>query len=177
MSKNNPFFRRLEKIKKTPDRLQGAFSLSIRNYGKQITEAIRKSITTGRSPVEGKGRFVDYSDSYKTQIGGRFKNAAGEVIRKRSSNKMSTLGKKARPVNLTLSGVMMKSLYYRVVGSKLQIAFGSALAAYHTIFGAGKRRVIRSLLPAFTGERLSRTVFDRFDRLIKKDLLKSFRIK
>lgn len=171
MAKNDYFFKKLAKIKAHPELIKKTFADSIARYAPSILKEIQKSIERGVSPVEGKGRFVDYSDSYKNQIGGRFKNAAGDILRRKSSSMMEKLGKKVRPVNLTLSGRMMRTLYYKVKGSILEISFTSPIAAYHTIFGAGKRRVIRSLLPAFTGERLSRTVFDKFDRRIKKDLI------
>jgi hypothetical protein len=174
MAKNNAFFKKLNKLKLKPKEIQDGFQKLIGQIAPNILKGIEKSITRGGSPVEGKGRYQDYSDSYKQAIGGRFKNAAGDVITS-ASKRYSQYNKKVRPVNLRLTGDMLKSLAYKVMGSALTIFFNSRLAVIHDEKGAGKRKVIRRLLPRKTGERLTRTVFDKFDRQIKKELLRMFR--
>jgi len=99
---------------------------------KQLENKVVENIQGGISPVEGAGRFVNYSDSYRNAI---------------SKNRYSKFNKKLRPVNLTLSGDMLKSIYTQKTSEGFLIGFKDELAHIHTVEGAGKSKTIRKLLP------------------------------
>jgi hypothetical protein len=97
----------------------------------KIIQNLKSTIASGNSPVKGNGRFVGYSPSYTEAIKkGRYP------------------GKKLRPVNLTLSGAMMRSLIYRPTKGGFVIYFTNKLAKIHSEQGAGKSRVIRKVMPS-----------------------------
>lgn len=120
-----------------------------------IKKMIINRISKGLSPVAGAGRYVKYSQSYKKQI------KAGQFAR---------YGKRIRPINLRVTGKMLKSI--RTVDSKygFEIYFGSKLAIYHDEEGAGRSKTIRRILPD-GGERFTRDI----DSTIKHILLKTLR--
>lgn len=107
---------------------------------REIPELIKETIQKGSSPVakggkdgtSGRIRFEGYSDSYKKQI---------------SKGYHSDKGKKLRPVNLTLTGDMLRSLVAKAGMKSVRIFFRDSKAVYHNEKGAGKSKVIRRLLP------------------------------
>lgn len=78
----------------------------------------------------GKLRFQKYSESYKEKFG------KGEYTEKRE-----------RPVNLWLTGKMLRSMKSRVSNGVLTLWFSDEKAKYHNKEGAGKSKVIRRILP------------------------------
>jgi hypothetical protein len=153
-------------------------------FPKNVERIIRSRITKGISPVRGQGRFKGYSQSYKDQIQNRaaYRTINGRVVRfgvsKTGSrayrggqrDKLTDLnehvlkyGKRVRPVNMTLSGKMMKGFYVeRSSAGRLRIGFKgehAKLADIHNSFGpGGKRQYIRRLLPTIPGEKFTRSV-------------------
>ena len=108
-------------------------------YEKEITESIERGV----SPVKGQGRFVQYSESYKDEIrAGRFRD----------------LGKRIRPVNLKLTGELLKSLIVKVTNKGIKISFDNKLANIHNKEGAGKSKTVRRLLPTEDGEEFNRSI-------------------
>jgi len=105
---------------------------------KEIKVEMLEYISKGKSPVEGEGNYEKYSDSYKKQI------------RKSLSKKY---GKKIRPVNLKLTGAMLKSLKSRATIKGISVWFSSKIAKYHN----GDGRVRRALLPR-DNERFNRPI-------------------
>ena len=123
----------------------------------QMHKEITESISRGVSPVKGEGRFVKYSIAYLRQI------AAGRYRHN---------GKKRRPVNLKLTGELLRSLFVRVTKRGLSISFDNKLADIHNRLGAGKSKVIRRMLPTNSGEqfnrRITKRLFEIMDRLAKQ---------
>jgi len=109
-----------------------------------IKSAIVKTIQIGNSPVQGFGRFQDYSKMYKSAILG------GEY---------TEYNKKLRPINMTLTGQMLKSLTSRATVNGFLLQFTSRLAEKHNELGVGKYKVIRRILPVHKGERLKDVIF------------------
>ena len=108
----------------------------------KIKKMIIKRIQSGKSPVARMGEYAKYSRSYKRQIlKGRFKR----------------FSKRITPVNLRLSGKLLKSI--RTVDSKngFEVYFKSPIAKYHDEDGAGKSRTIRRMLPG-GGENFTRDI-------------------
>lgn len=111
----------------------------IRTGGERASEYMKedivKSIERGQSPVEGEKRFEKYSKSYTTSIKkGRYP------------------GKKIRPVNLKLTGDLLKSIKSKLTSNGFSIFFsktvnGKNLAEIHSFEGAGKSKTIRKILP------------------------------
>lgn len=132
---------------------------------KLLKEVYLKEISKGNSPVstDGSGRiekFAKYSDSYKDAIkAGRYKK----------------YGKKIKPVNLKLSGKMIRSLRFRATVDGIRITWNNFLADIHNSLGAGKSKTIRRLLPDQDGEVFNNNItrpFNRLIRAIKKQVFK-----
>lgn len=118
--------------------------------------AIINEIKSGKSPVKGggnntggKSRFKGYSDSYEDAI---------------DNGRYSEHGKRKRPVNLTLTGKMLKSIKDRGTKNGFVIWFSDEKAKYHNEEGAGKSRVIRQMLP-LPGQQFSRTITQQIEKL------------
>jgi hypothetical protein len=126
--------------------------LGARKATERLKKDIVDTIQRGNSPVKGERRYVDYSDSYKAQIDERFSE---------------THLKKLRPVNLTLSGQMLRSIKGRVTDRGISIWFASPIAKYHNELGAGKSKVIRRMLPK-DGEKFKTSVTLRASTIIGK---------
>ena len=120
--------------------LQGDFGSQM---GDVITSAVKDQITKGLSPVASVGRYVEYSDSYNHSI---------------LSGVYKAYGKRSRPVNLTLSGKMLGSMYATKTDTGIIVGISDPKAVYHDIEGAGKAKTIRRLLPTRKGETFSRPV-------------------
>ena len=112
----------MERVKPTYFRLVRKF----------IVDEILGSIRSGRSPVGGKegGRFKKYSDSYIDAMG---------------KGKLSS--KKKRPVNLELTGKMLKSIKVKQYRDFVRVWFTDGKAKYHDKLGAGKSKTKRRLTP------------------------------
>lgn len=113
----------------------------LRYVNKFIKRAMVESIERGVSPVNkggtspqqtgGRLRFNKYSDVYIDQI------------------KKGTLpnNKKQRPVNLKLTGTMLRSIKSRVFRDFVRVWFSDEKAKYHDKLGAGASKVIRRMAP------------------------------
>lgn len=164
-------------------RITKAQKKALKDVKRVLDKEIVKTIESGSSPVKGKGRFKKYSDSYKDQIRGKaefFKDKQGRTRRIEVDQKdrevVSFLkakfgNKKISPVNLKLSGKLLKSYFSKLRGFKNQliIGFDNELADIHNNKGAGKSKVVRRMLPN-DGERFNA----RINRKIKNALAKTF---
>jgi len=83
----------------------------LNKIGSNQVELMKGSISKGKSPVRGVGRFPPYKDRKK------YPGPAKGPVRKRFPKK------RARPVNLFLSGKMLKNLKHKVT-SKRKITVG-----------------------------------------------------
>jgi len=119
--------------------------------GRIITEETKRMVDAGISPVKGKGRFKKYSESYSKQI------KRGKVQ-----------GKSTRPVNLKVTGKMMKSLEYKKITNGVRILFTDEKALYHNKLGAGKSKVKRRIMPIDEGEEYSRVITSRLTNAFRK---------
>lgn len=121
------------------------FDKLIRELKKEVPKAVKESILRdikgGRSPVKGEGRFKKYSSLYIKAI---------------KSGKYSE--KRIRPVNMKLTGKMLKSFYSKAKKKSLLIGFDDIKADYHNRLGAGKSKVIRRLLPTELDEEFNRSI-------------------
>ena len=73
------------------------------DLGDYVTTQMRDMIKKGISPIAAIGRFPGYKPSY---------------IEAMKKNPLKSLGKKQRPVNLTLTGEFLRSLSYRVEANR-----------------------------------------------------------
>ena len=145
------------------------FSQSKRDLDKFVKEAksqiqvelkkeIVKSIERGVSPVKGEGRFPEYSEVYKDQIkDGRY------------------AGKRTRPVNLRLTGDLLKSLIIKATNKGLSVIFDNKLADIHNRLGAGKSKAFRRMLPTEKGEEFSRSITMRMKEVLSRVANKIFK--
>lgn len=117
-----------------------------------LREETLKSIRRGVSPVRGFGRFEPYSETYKTAI-----------KKKRYPGK-----RRIRPINLTLTGEMLKSIFSKVKKNSVIIGFDNKLADIHNRLGAGKSKVVRRLLPTNEGEKFTRKITSELSKRLTK---------
>ena len=128
------------------DRIKKRFSKEIPNLLRR--EIVEKSIKKGISPVKGQRKFKQYSESYK------------KAIRKRQikgKNKFS-------PVNMTVTGDMLKSFFAKADGDKVRVGFKDPLAFIHNDLGASTKKVKRRLLPTKPKEEFNRSIFRNLRR-------------
>jgi hypothetical protein len=124
---------------------EGAYTSKLANeLGSEIILGIKKAVKSGLSPVAGYGRFI----GYKGQIEGN-KN-------KYPYNADPIYGKKVRPVNLTLSGDMLGSIYHKLLDkTTLEIGIDDPVqvkkAEAHNE-GLHPDVPIRKFLPTWDGE-------------------------
>jgi hypothetical protein len=136
---------------------------AIENFNKQInkgsmselTDEVKAQIKRGISPVEKIGRFEKYSKSYREAIKDNRKS-----VREKSG--------KVSPVDMTLKGTMLKSLDIVPRGGKTYMEFDDPKAYYHNNSGAGKKRVIRRLLPDKDGESFNSVLQRKFVAAMKR---------
>lgn len=124
----------------------------LENVSKIIKPLIKDAISKGISPVNqkkglgkkntgGKSRFQKYSQSYIDTFG-----------------TASAPNKKERPVNLNLTGALIKSLSVQKKKDYVEVEFKDEKAVWHNDEGAGKSEVIRRLLPTGENEEFSRNI-------------------
>lgn len=143
-----------ESVKKVKDSIR-------RESFDELIEAIKNVIRKGISPVEGAGRFTRYSESYRDAI-------------KKGYEAVSDKQGKVSPVDMTLSGDMLRSLKLKPGDEGRVLEFEDEKADYHNNQGAGKAKTIRRLLPRENGEKFSNVVQNKFVKAVK-DLVKKIR--
>jgi len=126
----------------------------------EIKPMIVEMIVKGQSPVVGQGRYKNYSASYKKQIAGK---------------KYKSLGKKLRPVNLTLTGEMLRSIKSRPIINGIAVWFSDRKAKYHDKLGAGKSKVIRKMLPNEEGQKFSNVINKKLREILSTELSKELK--
>jgi len=156
---------------------------------KPIKRRILDDLNSGVSPVRGEGKFKKYSDFYKDAIRGEpHLDDSGQPFIWRSDKSgrphkvyvnegfnntdVTSQGSKSiSPVNLKLSGKLHKSLTvaatsFPISGRPfliLSIQFKHFLAYIHNNLGAGRKGVVRRMLPTESGEQFN----TKITRLIK----------
>ena len=130
-------------------------TLGARVAGAEFEKQIVREISEGRSPVKRTGgRYAPYSASYKLAI---------------DKGRYSNFNKRKRPVNLILSGKLLKSIFSRPIGkNKIVIGFDNFLADIHNRQGAGKSKVVRRMLPTNEGETFTDSIFFAVGSRLKK---------
>ena len=125
----------------------------LKRISRALPSLIKKSILSGISPVGGQGRFEKYSPSYLKAI------KSGYVGH----------GKTPRPVNLKVTGDLLKAINGRVKKDRLEIYLKHELAIIHNSKGAGKSKVLRRILPTEKGEKFSTALMS----YLKKEVIKA----
>ena len=140
----------------------------IAKFKKQASKELQKSakkevigsIERGVSPVIKQGRFKKYSQSYRDDI------RAGRYRR---------FKKRERPVNLKLSGKLLKSFFSKVSKTGIIVGFDNFLAEIHNNKGAGKSKTIRRILPTEPGETFNRSITMKFREVLNGVASKIFK--
>lgn len=147
----------------------------------KVKQALVRDVIRGVSPVQGKGKFKKYSDSYKQTIKGKttFRTVNGRVvpIKGRDTDYLnaSRPTKAISPVNLRHTGEFIKSLKVTTTGGffktfRLLFDWRSFLADIHNRRGAGKSKVTRRILPTEKGERfnsrIQKTLIDELKKAV-----------
>jgi len=130
---------------------------AIKDIHKNIGDYILGSIAAGLSPVEGFKSFQKYSQSYLKAI---------------KRTKGFGFGKSRSPVNLNLSGQLIKSFKAILKSDRINIRFDNEKFVYHNNEGAGKSKVKRRMLPTEQGEKFNKqittSIRESLERLIQK---------
>jgi hypothetical protein len=130
---------------------------AIRDIHRNIGGYILGNIAASLSPVEGFRKFQKYSDLYLKEI----KRSRGFGV-----------GKSRSPVNLYLSGQLIKSFKAVIKGDRVNIRFDNEKFVYHNNEGAGKSKVKRRMLPTEQGEKFNKqitiSIKESLSRLIQK---------
>lgn len=144
----------------------------------QLPYVIASTIQKGISPVEGIGRFKQYSASYVEQIervrkgdvkdlklNERRLKKGQDAIDGRSTSKSANKlrGKLRSPVNMSVTGAMVGSITGLVTAKNVIIKFTSDIAKYHN----GQGRVDRHILPK-DGESFSSLIMKKLRDLLKE---------
>ncbi len=127
---------------------------------KTVGDEVQRQIESGQSPVAGKGRLERYQPSYEARID------AEEGIMKGSDGQLYS-GKKKRPVNLSVSGLTLKSQQVKASGNGFSVSYDGKIADYLN-YGTS-RMVARPMLPTLIGQKFSNTV----TRLLKENAQKA----
>jgi hypothetical protein len=139
-----------------------------------IVGVVRNVILAGISPVKGAGsRFQKYSKGYLNKISGKveFTTKEGEKVRFNARSKNIPSDKKKSPVNLKLSGEMLKSLRFNKKNGEMY--FKDEKAYWHND-GEGSLPV-RRLIPDKDGEEFSRLIQNKIADDLSSVLGKSLR--
>lgn len=147
---------------------------------KPVRQAILRDMNKGISPVDGQGKFEKYSESYKAVISGKgsFRKVGGKVIfieglRDEALLSAASPAKKKSPVTLRLTGQLHNALKMYTSGGfteKFRLVFDwrDFLADIHNRRGAGKKKVVRRMLPTESGEDFNREISNTIITRLKK---------
>src|SRR3990172_7007641 len=80
------------------------------DIGRHVVVKMKDLIRKGVSPIQGNGRFEAYRGSYAMGISRKYA-------------RYKALGKKLRPVNLTLTGEMLNNLKHRASGTSIVVGY------------------------------------------------------
>jgi len=165
-----------------------------KRLGRETVDAVKKSIAIGKSPVQGEGRFVGYKAdragaSFRENITKTKGDDAGsrgiratlrrEAKRTRdrskfypNSVKKEHPGKRNRPVNLKLSGKLIKAIKWKPSTGGVIVGLISASRNIKNIFEAhnegtniAKKVPRRALLPTGQGEQFTSIIRRRINNL------------
>lgn len=165
-----------------------------KKLAERVIKDVKQSISIGKSPVKGQGRFVAYKADRATsslrknlktasiQRGGK-KALRGELRReiKRTASKKNLYpnsvkgefpNKQRRPVNLELSGALIKAIRWKAIKCGVKIGLISANKKLKDIFiahneGANTAKKVprRAILPTGAGEKFTAVIQKRIRSL------------
>jgi hypothetical protein len=161
------------------DKINRAKAQFYAQVANDLPKVIVDNILKGISPVEGFGRFQQYSASYIKQIehnriADKKNNKAADKalskgltpIDKRNHGTAELFrGKLKSPVNLKLSGFMLASIKGEVNQNGAKISFDSPIAKYHN----GDGKVYRPMLPK-GGQVFSSLIMKKLKDMLKNAL-------
>ncbi len=153
----------------------------LKELGQLTVEESKKFIKRGISPVDGAGRYEDYSGQKNLTK----ERASKRSVRRVGNNKKAGRGypynvmgkypdKKVKPVNLFLSGNMLKDFSFEVVMGFLRVGWiddrskFTKLALYHN--EGTKNMPARPILPTVRGEQFNATIRSSIQNYINKKL-------
>ena len=122
-----------------------------------VKKLILERIGKGLSPVKGKGAYQKYSDSYKKGI---------------RQGRYSSFSKRIRPINLELTGKMLRSIKARVSGTTISVWFTDKKAKWHNK-GMG-RNPERRMIP-LENEVFSSKITKELEKDLEKIIKKAFK--
>jgi len=133
-----------------------ALKQSAKKMGKLLLKESLKSVEKGKSPVKGK-RFPNYSQAYRDAI---------------SDGRYSRYGKKLRPVNLNLSGKMLKSGRVRLTNKGFQIYFTDKKAPW--INEGTNKMPARRFIP-LKSEDYTKRIYQNLEKILAKNIDKEIK--
>jgi len=179
-------YKDIKNMREEISKIELTVPIEMRSKFKQAASIMKKDIVDtiqrGNSPVRGNRRFVDYSENYKAAIRGEkaWRSTPGGKpyqVNPMSEDYERFKGKRLRPVNMTLSGRMLKSIAAKFSMRGFTIYFTSKLAKIHSTEGpGGKASAIRKVVP--TGnEQWKPAVIRNAKRFLEQETLKKVVLK
>lgn len=157
-------------------KLRGEFELLQKKFrdtmAKTVGAKINDTIAQGRTPVKGgASRFQEYSASYKRQI------EENDGVIRGTDGRLNT-GKRVRPVNLFVSGDMLKSQKVEKTPKGVAVSYskrvdGKNIAAVHNNGDPSRNLPARRILPTKRGEEFSREVKNHITGTAKKLVIRT----
>jgi len=138
---------------------------------------VKKRMAKGISPVKNQ-KWVKYSKSYVAQINGKvsfFTSKTTGMVHPMpgvANPIFGAFGKKVRPVNLKLSGVLWESFYTKQNSRGIVIGFSDPVAKYHNDEGAGKSKTVRPMLPTHSGDEWNSGITAEFRTFVNEIAIK-----
>jgi len=159
--------------------------------GARVLKDILAAIAIGKSPVRGQGRYKGYRTDRRAESGSRLtgkesperrtRQIRGEARKGKKGRKgmfypdsvqKQRLGKQRRPVNLKLSGDMLKQMKFRGIVGGIKIGLLSASKLIKIIFeshneGLNEKNNVprRAILPTGPGEKFTALIQRRIKSL------------
>jgi len=164
----------------------------LKKLGDRVVKDIKQSIAIGKSPVKGFGRFVAYkADRATSSLRKDLKSAGGESKKKlrtglrkdikRTASKKNLYpnsvksefpNKQRRPINLKLSGDLLKAIKFKPTKRGVRIGLISAKKKIKDIFtahneGSNTKKKVprRAILPTGDGDKFTAVIQKRIRNL------------
>lgn len=160
-----------------------------KKLGERIVSDIKESIAVGKSPVAGEGRYEAYAadraaatsrkqagfekrKSKRSELRARAKKIQNKNSLYPNSVKKKFPDKQKRPVNLSLSGKLLKALTWGGISGGVKVGLISASSKTKKIFeshndGTNQKRNVprRPILPTSSGQKFTAAIMARIRSL------------
>jgi hypothetical protein len=158
----------------SPVKGQGRFVKYSESYQDQIKNKVAFRTINGKVIPLGQNVTAKELKDFRGSKAAKAENKRNKSIAKELNKKLIQAGKRIRPVNLKVTGKLLKSLSWELEGKFLILKFGNIIADYHNRLGAGKSKTIRRMLPTRRNEVFNRVIDKKVRDALKRYAKKLF---